>query len=62
MPTNIDRDDVQRLLGEGAQLIEVLPPTEYEERHLRGAINIPLKSLDRETTARLERARPVIVY
>ncbi len=62
MPTNIDRDDVQRLLGEGAQLVEVLPPTEYEEKHLRGAINIPLKSLDRETTAALDRDRPVIVY
>ncbi len=62
MPTNIDRDDVQRLLGEGAQLVEVLPPTEYEEKHLRGAINIPLKHLNRETTAQLERGRPVIVY
>ncbi len=62
MPTNIDRDDVQRLLGEGAQLVEVLPSTEYEEKHLRGAVNIPLKTLDRETTARLERGRPVIVY
>ncbi len=62
MPTSIDRDDVQRLLGEGAQLVEVLPPTEYEEKHLPGAINIPLKTLDRETTARLERDRPVIVY
>ncbi|MCH7522701.1 MAG: rhodanese-like domain-containing protein [Chloroflexi bacterium] len=43
MPTNIDRDDVQRLMREGAQLIEVLPPTEYEEMHLPGAMNIPLK-------------------
>ena len=62
MPTSIDRDDVQRLMGEGAQLVEVLPPTEYEEMHLPGAVNIPLKSLDRETTAKLERDRPVIVY
>ncbi len=62
MPTNIDRDDVQRLVGEGAQLVEVLPEPEYEGMHLPGAINIPLKSLDRETTARLERDRPVIVY
>lgn len=62
MPTNIDRDDVQRLIGEGAQLVEVLPPTEYEEMHLPGAINIPLKSLNRETTAQLEPGRPVIVY
>ena len=62
MPTNIDRDDVQRLLGEGAQLVEVLPPAMYEEMHLPGAINIPLKSLNRETTAKLERDRPAIVY
>ncbi len=62
MPSNIDRDGVQRLTKEGAQLVEVLPPAEYEDMHLPGAVNIPLKSLDRETTARLERDRPVIVY
>ncbi len=62
MPTSIDRSDVQRLIEEGAQLVEVLPPAEYEEMHLPGAINIPLKSLSRETTAKLERDRPVIVY
>ncbi len=62
MPTSIDRSDVQRLIEEGAQLVEVLPPAEYGEMHLPGAINIPLKSLGRETTAKLERDRPVIVY
>ncbi len=62
MPTSIDRDEVQRLIAEGAQLVEVLPLTEYEEKHLRGAVNIPLKSLGRETTAQLERDRPVIIY
>ena len=62
MPANVDRDDVQRLIEEGAQLVEVLPPAMYEEMHLPGAINIPLKSLDRETTAQLERDRPVVVY
>ncbi len=62
MPTSIDRGDVQRLIAEGAQLVEVLPEPEYEGMHLRGAVNIPLKSLNRETTAKLERDRPVIVY
>jgi rhodanese-related sulfurtransferase len=62
MPTAIERDEVQRLLAEGAQLVEVLPPAEYEEEHLPGAINIPLKTLDAETTRRLDRERPVIVY
>ena len=62
MPTPIDRDEVQRLLAEGAELVEVLPRAEYEEEHLPGASNIPLKELDAETTRRLERERPVIVY
>jgi rhodanese-related sulfurtransferase len=63
MPISIDRDEVQRLLGdEEAQLVEVLPSEEYEDERLPGAINIPLKTLDRETTARLDRDRPVIVY
>lgn len=45
-----------------AQLIEVLPAAEYEDEHLPGAINIPLKELDRETTRGLDRGRPVIAY
>jgi rhodanese-related sulfurtransferase len=49
-------------LDQGAQLVDVLPRGEYEEEHLPGAINIPLKELDRETAAQLERDAPVIVY
>jgi hypothetical protein len=45
MPTPIDRDALQRLLVEQqAQLVEVLPAAEYEDEHLPGAINIPLKA------------------
>jgi rhodanese-related sulfurtransferase len=62
MPTPGDRDEVQRLVAASAQLVEVLPSPEFEEEHLPGAINIPLKKLDRETTRRLERDRAVIVY
>jgi len=53
---------VQRLVADGAQLLEVLPQAEYEEEHLPGAINIPLKELNRETALQLKRDRPVIVY
>jgi len=63
MPTSIDRDDVRRLLEqEQAQLVEVLPADEYELEHLPGAINIPLKQLDAETTRQLDSQRPVVVY
>ena len=62
MPTTIDREQVQKLTATGAQLVEVLPPEEYEDEHLPGAINIPLKSLTRDTTSSLDRARAMIVY
>jgi phage shock protein E len=62
MPTEIHRDDVRRLVADGAQLVEVLPAQEYEAEHLPGAINIPLKQLDRQTTAQLQRDQPLIVY
>ena len=63
MPTAIDRHELQRLLAdEQAQLIEVLPEAEFADEHLPGAINIPLKQLDRESVRGLDRGRPVIVY
>jgi rhodanese-related sulfurtransferase len=57
MPTAVDREEVRRLVAAGAQLVEMLPAAEFEEEHLPGAINIPLKELDRETIRRLERER-----
>ena len=62
MPTQIDRDEVERMVAAGAQLVEVLTPEEYEKEHLPGAINIPLKKLDGEAAKVLDRSRPVIVY
>jgi rhodanese-related sulfurtransferase len=63
MPAPIDRDELQRLRREeGAQLVEVLPADEFEDEHLPGATNIPLRTLDRESTASLVLQRPVIVY
>jgi phage shock protein E len=62
VPEAIDRDRVQELVRVGAQLVEVLPAEEYEDEHLPGAVNIPLKELDAENVAQLDRTRPVIVY
>jgi rhodanese-related sulfurtransferase len=62
MPKGIDRNEVQRLLSEGAQLVEVLPREEYEEEHLPGAINMPLRLLEKEARQRLDPHRAVIVY
>lgn len=62
MTARIELPELQRLIAEQAQLVEVLPPGEYAEVHLPGAINIPLKQLDRHSSARLDRRRPIVVY
>jgi rhodanese-related sulfurtransferase len=62
MPRNVDREELQRLVEQGAQLVEVLPKEEYEEEHLPGAINIPLRKIDKEARQRLDPRKPVIVY
>jgi rhodanese-related sulfurtransferase len=63
MPHEIhDRGEIQALLDRGAQLIEVLPPDEYEEEHLPGAINLPLRKLEKEAKQRFDPGKPVIVY
>ena len=62
MPTSIDRDQVRRLVAEGARLVDVLPPAEHAEAHLPGALGWPLPTLDRRRVARLRRDGPLIVY
>ena len=61
MSTEVDRDEVRRLFADGAQLVEVLPEEEFQEEHLPGAVNIPLKELG-DRAFELDRSRPVIVY
>lgn len=62
MPAPIDRDRVRELLDQEAQLVSVLPEDDYEYEHLPGAISIPLKTLDAQSTQALDRDGPVIVY
>jgi phage shock protein E len=62
MPTEIDREEALIMASGGAQIVEALPAEQYEEERLPGAINIPLKKLDGQTVAALDRDRPVIVY
>lgn len=62
MATIVNRELVQDLLEANVQLVDVLPPKQYGESHLPGAINIPLARLTRETADRLRSDRPVIVY
>ncbi len=62
MPTAIDRKEVQRLLDEGAVVVEVLERSQYDTAHLPGAIHIPAWELTEERVAGFDRQHPLIVY
>ena len=62
MPRLATRDDVQRLMVEGANIVEVLPYESYEQLHIAGALSIPLKALDERAPHELDRSTPVVVY
>ena len=61
MPRSIDRQELRRLVDAGAQLVEVLPREEYEEQHLPGAVNLPLRRIEESRDA-LDPGRAVVVY
>ena len=63
MPTDVSRAEVQRLMAQGAQLVEVLPREQYEDEHITQAISLPLSELRASTADRgLARDRPGITY
>ncbi|NND03289.1 MAG: rhodanese-like domain-containing protein [Acidimicrobiia bacterium] len=62
MVANIDRAELLELIDGGAQVVDVLPDAEYIAQHIPGAINLPLRQLNAETTAGLRRDKPVVVY
>jgi len=62
MPTQITREDVQRMTADGAVLIDTLPENEYAAEHIVGAVNIPQKMLTAQATAHLAKDAPLIVY
>jgi rhodanese-related sulfurtransferase len=62
MSREIGRDQVQRLMARGAQIVDVLPAREYGEDHLPGAINLPLRRIEAEASRVLDPSRPIVVY
>jgi rhodanese-related sulfurtransferase len=54
--------DFDALIADGVQIVEVLPHEEHAWAHLPGAANIPLRELDADGSAALDRRRPVVVY
>jgi rhodanese-related sulfurtransferase len=59
---DLERQQVQDLIEKGAQVVEVLPAEEFDEDHLPGAVNLPLRKIETEAAKILDKNAPVIVY
>lgn len=59
---DLERHRVKELSESGAQLVEVLGAEEFEEDHLPGAINLPLRKIETDAAKILDKTAPVIVY
>ena len=57
----ISRDEAQKLIEDGAQLIDVRADHEWEAGRIAGATHLPLAELA-ERTAEIDPGRPVVLY
>jgi rhodanese-related sulfurtransferase len=57
----ISREEAQKLLDEGAQLVDVRADHEWEAGRIAGAAHLPLPELS-ERTGEIDKDRPVVLY
>jgi rhodanese-related sulfurtransferase len=57
----VSRDEAQKLIEDGAQLIDVRADHEWEAGRIAGAKHLPLDALS-ERTGEIDRERPVVLY
>jgi rhodanese-related sulfurtransferase len=59
--SEVSRDEAQKLLEDGAQLVDVRADHEWEVGRIAGAKHIPLDDLA-ERAGEIEKDRPVVLY
>lgn len=60
-PREISREELKKLLDEGAQLVDVRADHEWEAGRIAGAKHVPLAELS-ERADEIEKERPVVLY
>ncbi len=58
---NVNGTRARALVAQGAQLVDVRSPEEYEFGHIDGAANIPVDTLGRRM-GEIKKDRPVVLY
>ena len=60
-PREVSREQLQKLLADGAQLVDVRAEHEWDAGRIAGAKHVPLAELS-ERVEEIERDRPVVLY
>ena len=58
----IEREEVQELMRQGAQVLDALPPDDYARQHLPGAVSVPMQKFTTGLVRNLDRDRPTVTY
>lgn len=61
MIDNLDCSKVRELISNGGQLIDVRTPFEFKQGAIKGAVNLPIDSLQ-NSIAGIDKNRPVMLY
>jgi rhodanese-related sulfurtransferase len=60
-PREVSREEAQKLIEEGAQLVDVRADHEWEMGRIEGATHLPLAELG-ERVGEIDKERPVVLY
>jgi len=60
-PREVSREEAQKLVADGAQLVDVRADHEWEVGRIAGATHLPLAELA-ERAGEIDKERPVVVY
>lgn len=60
-PREVSREEAQKLIEDGAQLVDVRADHEWEMGRIEGATHLPLAELG-ERAGEIDRDRPVVLY
>ena len=62
MTIRVDALEAKRLIEDGIRVIDVLPPSEFDEQHLPGAENLPLQQFEPSQVEAYEPSAALLVY
>lgn len=59
---SVSKDQAHKLVADGAKLVDVRTAAEFNERHIDGAVNIPIDDLPARASELGSKDQPLVLY